>query len=105
MIRAIRDYFNHDDVGDILIDTDDVYDQAQQFMAHVMPEHCRPSVKRYRDDAPLFSRFQIEHQIEIAFYARTVNSAFGRRDCDRPHRSTCVSVDVNSARSIAWWRH
>jgi len=39
-------------------------------MAHVMPEHAA-RVKRYRDDAPLFSRFQIEHQIESA-YARTV---------------------------------
>src|SRR5660398_271940 len=48
----------------------DVYEQAQQFMAHVMPEHAA-RVKRYRDDAPLFSRFQIEHQIESA-YARTV---------------------------------
>ena len=69
VIRAIRDYFNND-IGDILIDTDDIYDQAQQFMAHVMPEHAA-RVKRYRDDTPLFSRFQIEHQIESA-YARTV---------------------------------
>src|SRR6266567_4308185 len=68
VIRAIRDYFNHD-IGDILIDTDDIYEQAQQFMAHVMPEHAA-RVKRYRDDAALFSRFQIEHQIESA-YART----------------------------------
>ena len=64
VIRAIRDYFTAD-VGEILIDTDDIYDQAQQFMAHVMPEHAA-RVKRYRDDAPLFSRFQIEHQIETA---------------------------------------
>jgi ribonuclease E len=84
VIRAIRDYFNHD-IGDILIDTDDIYDQAQQFMAHVMPEHAA-RVKRYRDDAALFSRFQIEHQIESA-YARTVQAALGRRHRDRPHRS------------------
>jgi ribonuclease E len=50
VIRAIRDYFNND-IGDILIDTDDIYEQAQQFMAHVMPEHAA-RVKRYRDDAP-----------------------------------------------------
>ena len=74
VIRAIRDYFNND-IGDILIDTDDIYDQAQQFMAHVMPEHAA-RVKRYRDDAPLFSRFQIEHQIESA-YARTVQLPSG----------------------------
>src|SRR4051812_47385279 len=54
---AIPDYFNPD-IGDILTHTDDIYEQAQQFMAHVMAEHAAP-VKRYRDDAPLFSRFQI----------------------------------------------
>ncbi len=96
VIRAIRDYFNHD-IGDILIDTDDVYDQAQQFMAHVMPEHAS-RVKRYRDDAPLFSRFQIEHQIESA-YARTVNLPSGGAIVI-DHTEALVSVDVNSARAI-----
>jgi ribonuclease E len=96
VIRAIRDYFNHD-IGDILIDTDDVYDQAQQFMAHVMPEHAA-RVKRYRDDAPLFSRFQIEHQIESA-YARTVQLPSGGAIVI-DHTEALVSVDVNSARSI-----
>ena len=96
VIRAIRDYFNHD-IGDILIDTDDVYDQAQQFMAHVMPEHSA-RVKRYRDDAPLFSRFQIEHQIESA-YARTVQLPSGGAIVI-DHTEALVSVDVNSARAI-----
>jgi ribonuclease E len=96
VIRAIRDYFNHD-IGDILIDTDDVYEQAQQFMAHVMPEHAA-RVKRYRDDAPLFSRFQIEHQIESA-YARTVQLPSGGAIVI-DHTEALVSVDVNSARSI-----
>jgi ribonuclease E len=96
VIRAIRDYFNHD-IGDILIDTDDVYDQAQQFMAHVMPEHAA-RVKRYRDDAPLFSRFQIEHQIESA-YARTVTLPSGGAIVI-DHTEALVSVDVNSARAI-----
>ena len=96
VIRAIRDYFNTD-IGDILIDTDDVYEQAQQFMAHVMPEHAA-RVKRYRDDAPLFSRFQIEHQIESA-YARTVQLPSGGAIVI-DHTEALVSVDVNSARSI-----
>ena len=96
VIRAIRDYFNHD-IGDILIDTDDIYDQAQQFMAHVMPEHAA-RVKRYRDDAPLFSRFQIEHQIESA-YARTVQLPSGGAIVI-DHTEALVSVDVNSARAI-----
>ena len=96
VIRAIRDYFNHD-IGDILIDTDDVYDQAQQFMAHVMPEHAA-RVKRYRDDAALFSRFQIEHQIESA-YARTVQLPSGGAIVI-DHTEALVSIDVNSARAI-----
>ena len=96
VIRAIRDYFNSD-IGDILIDTDDIYDQAQQFMSHVMPEFA-PRVKRYRDDAPLFSRFQIEHQIESA-YARTVQLPSGGAIVI-DHTEALVSVDVNSARAI-----
>ncbi len=96
VIRAIRDYFNND-IGDILIDTDDIYEQAQQFMAHVMPEHA-PRVKRYRDDAPLFSRFQIEHQIESA-YSRTVTLPSGGAIVI-DHTEALVSVDVNSARAI-----
>ena len=96
VIRAIRDYFNSD-IGDILIDTDDIYDQAKQFMAHVMPEH-EHRVKRYRDDTPLFSRFQIEHQIESA-YARTVTLPSGGAIVI-DHTEALVSVDVNSARAI-----
>ena len=96
VIRAIRDYFNSD-IGDILIDTDDIYEQAQQFMSHVMPEFAA-RVKRYRDDAPLFSRFQIEHQIESA-YARTVQLPSGGAIVI-DHTEALVSVDVNSARAI-----
>ncbi|MGH8831679.1 MAG: Rne/Rng family ribonuclease, partial [Polaromonas sp.] len=96
VIRAIRDYFNSD-IGDILFDTDDVYEQARQFMAHVMPEH-EHRVKRYRDDSPLFSRFQIEHQIESA-YARTVQLPSGGAIVI-DHTEALVSVDVNSARAI-----
>jgi ribonuclease E len=96
VIRAIRDYFNND-VGDILIDTDDIFEQAHQFMAHVMPEHAS-KVKRYRDDVPLFSRFQIEHQIESA-YARTVTLPSGGAIVI-DQTEALVSVDVNSARAI-----
>ncbi|MFO1251298.1 MAG: Rne/Rng family ribonuclease [Inhella sp.] len=95
VIRAIRDYF-HADVGEILIDTDDIYEQAKQFMAHVMPDTAN-RVKRYRDDAPLFSRFQIEHQIETAF-SRTVNLPSGGAIVI-DHTEALVSVDVNSARA------
>jgi ribonuclease E len=95
VIRAIRDYF-HPEIGEILIDTDSIYEQAQQFMAHVMPDNVN-RVKRYRDDVPLFSRFQIEHQIETA-YSRQVNlPAGGAVVID--HTEALVAIDVNSARS------
>ncbi|MED5619534.1 Rne/Rng family ribonuclease [Ideonella sp. BN130291] len=95
VIRAIRDYFTAD-IGEILIDTDDIFDQAMQFMNHVMPETAN-RVKRYRDDAPLFSRFQIEHQIETAF-SRTVNLPSGGAIVI-DHTEALVSIDVNSARA------
>ena len=95
VIRAIRDYF-HSDIGEILIDTDDIYDQAHQFMNHVMPD-MGSRVKRYRDNAALFSRFQIEHQIETAF-SRTVNLPSGGAIVI-DHTEALVAVDVNSARA------
>jgi ribonuclease E len=95
VIRAIRDYFQPD-IGEILIDTDDIYEQAQQFMSHVMPDMVQ-RVKRYRDDVPLFSRFQIEHQIESA-YSRTVALPSGGAIVI-DHTEALVSVDVNSARA------
>ena len=95
VIRAIRDYFSAD-IGEILIDTDDIYEQARQFMDHVMPDNVH-RVKRYRDDAPLFSRFQIEHQIETAF-SRTVNLPSGGAIVI-DHTEALVAVDVNSARA------
>jgi len=95
VIRAIRDLFQPD-IGEILIDTETIYEQARQFMGHVMPANVN-KVKFYRDDVPLFSRFQIEHQIETAY----------RRDVSLPsggaividHTEALVSIDVNSARA------
>ncbi len=95
VIRAIRDYF-HPEIGEILVDTDDIYEQARQFMAHVMPDNVS-RVKRYKDDVPLFSRFQIEHQIETA-HARTVPLPSGGAIVI-DHTEALVAVDVNSARS------
>jgi ribonuclease E len=95
VIRAIRDYFSAD-IGEILIDTQDIFDQAQQFMAHVMPANVN-KVKLYHDDVPLFSRFQIEHQIESA-YSRQVNLPSGGAIVI-DHTEALVSVDVNSARA------
>ena len=96
VIRAIRDYFSAD-IGEILIDTPDVHEQAVQFMNHVMPGNVA-RVKLYQDEIPLFSRFQIEHQIESAFSREVRLPSGGAIVID--HTEALVSVDVNSGRSI-----
>jgi len=95
VIRAIRDYFNPD-IGEILIDTDDVFEQAKTFVDLVMPD-VAPRVKRYKDDVPLFSRFQIEHQIETA-HSRTVSLPSGGAIVI-DHTEALVAIDVNSAQA------
>ncbi|MDP9156244.1 MAG: Rne/Rng family ribonuclease [Pseudomonadota bacterium] len=95
VIRAIRDYFQPD-IGEILIDTTEIHDQASAFMDIVMPDNLS-KVKRYHDDVPLFSRFQIEHQIETA-YSRTVPLPSGGAIVI-DHTEALVAIDVNSARS------
>lgn len=95
VIRAIRDYFQPD-IGEILIDTPDIHEQAIQFMNHVMPNNVS-RVKLYRDEIPLFSRFQIEHQIESAFAREVRLPSGGAIVID--HTEALVSVDVNSGRS------
>jgi len=95
VIRAIRDYFQPE-IGELLVDTESIYEQARQFMGHVMPSNVN-RVKLYKDDIPLFSRFQIEHQIETA-YSRSVSLPSGGAVVI-DHTEALVAVDVNSARA------
>ena len=95
IIRAIRDYFSKD-VNEILIDDEKMYRQARDFIAQVMPESV-DRVRRYEGRVPLFSRFQIESQIESAFSHSVRLPAGGNLVID--HTEALVSVDVNSARA------
>src|SRR6266436_3497190 len=95
VIRAIRDYFQPD-IGEILIDTDPIFEQTMAFMSNVMPDNVE-RVKRYHDDVPLFSRFQIEHQIETAYSRQATLPSGGAVVID--HTEALVSIDVNSARA------
>jgi ribonuclease E len=95
VVRAIRDYFNPE-IGEILIDTQDIYEQAHAFMSIVMPDNVN-RIKRYVDDVPLFSRFQIEHQIESA-HAREVRLPSGGAIVI-DHTEALTAIDINSARS------
>jgi ribonuclease E len=95
VIRAIRDYLQPD-IGEILIDTEEIYEQALAFMQTVMPGNVG-KVKLYRDDVPLFSRFQIEHQIESAYSRQVALPAGGAIVID--HTEALTAIDVNSARA------
>src|SRR5450432_2536721 len=95
VVRAIRDLFQPE-IGEILVDTQDIYDQALAFMSTVMPANVN-KVKLYKDDIPLFSRFQIEHQIESAYRRDVTLPSGGAIVID--HTEALVSVDVNSARA------
>src|SRR5438105_4798145 len=95
VVRAIRDLFQPD-IGEILIDTPAIYEQALSFMSTVMPANVN-KVKHYKDDIPLFSRFQIEHQIESAYRRDVTLPSGGAIVID--HTEALVSIDVNSARA------
>ena len=95
VVRAIRDYFNPE-IGEILVDTQDIYEQAHAFMSTVMPDNVN-RIKRYVDDVPLFSRFQIEHQIESA-HAREVRLPSGGAIVI-DHTEALTAIDINSARA------
>ncbi|MCG3366714.1 Rne/Rng family ribonuclease [Neisseria meningitidis] len=95
LIRAVRDYFRPD-IGEILVDNQEVYDQVAEFMSYVMPGNIG-RLKLYEDHTPLFSRFQIEHQIESAFSRSVSLPSGGAIVID--HTEALVSIDVNSARA------
>ncbi|MEO5574304.1 MAG: ribonuclease E [Gammaproteobacteria bacterium] len=95
IIRAIRDYLRKD-INEILIDDPGVYNQALEFMQQVMP-HNLSKVKLYKDNVPLFTRYQIESQIESAFNREVRLPSGGAIVID--HNEALVSVDINSARA------
>ncbi len=95
IIRALRDYLRND-IGEILIDSEEIYQQAVDFMQQVMPHNLR-KLKLYQQSIPLFSRYQIESQIESAF-AREVRLPSGG-SIVMDHTEALVSIDINSARA------
>nr|VFK63498.1 MAG: ribonuclease E [Candidatus Kentron sp. TC] len=95
IIRAIRDYFRQD-ISEILIDNQELYEQARDFIGQIMPQNIN-KVKHYEDQVPLFSRYQIESQIESAFGRSVRLPSGGSIVID--HTEALVSIDINSARS------
>ena len=95
VIRAIRDYLRAD-IGEVLIDHEEVYQSALQFVQQVMPTY-ENKLKLYKEQIPLFNRFQIESQIETAF-EREVKLPSGGSIVIDPTEAL-VSIDINSARA------
>ncbi|HAM75230.1 MAG TPA: ribonuclease E, partial [Alcanivorax sp.] len=95
IIRAIRDYLRKD-IGEVLIDSEKVYNEAQAFVQQVMTDF-QHKLKLYNDDTPLFSRYQIESQIETAF-EREVKLPSGGSIVIDPTEAL-VSIDINSSRA------
>jgi len=95
IIRSIRDYLRAD-IGEIVIDSTDVYNEACDFIKHVMPDYLR-KIRRYEDEVPLFTRYQIETQIESAFQREVRLPSGGAIVID--HTEALTSVDINSARA------
>ena len=95
IIRAIRDHLSSE-LGEILVDDEKTFDEAREFMGHAMPQNTG-KLKFYQDPTPLFTRYQIESQIESAF-AHTVHLPSGG-SIVIDHTEALVSIDINSARA------
>lgn len=95
IVRALRDYLRAD-IGEILVDTEEMYEHAREFMQQVMPQTLR-KLKHYKDDIPLFNRFQIESQIEGAYERNVRLPSGGSIVVDQTEALT--AVDVNSSRA------
>ncbi len=95
IIRSIRDHLRND-IGEIVIDSEEMFRQAESFVKQVMPHNAR-KLKLYTDETPLFSRYQIESQIESAFEREVRLPSGGAIVID--HTEALVSIDINSARA------
>lgn len=95
VVRTIRDYLRSD-IGEIVIDSPEVHERMHKFMEQVTP-HNLHKLKLYDEETPLFSRFQIEHQIESAFSREVQLASGGSIVFDRTE--ALISIDVNSARA------
>ena len=95
IVRALRDYLTND-IGEILIDNEETYNEAREFVEQVMPHNLK-KLKHYVDVVPLFTRYQIESQIESAFAHMVTLPSGGSLVID--HTEALVSIDINSARA------
>jgi ribonuclease E len=94
--RALRDYLT-DDIGEILVDDDGAFQKGLEYMQRFMPNDTQRRLKLYVDDIPLFTRYQIESQIESAYAHKVQLPSGGSLVID--YTEALVSIDINSARA------
>lgn len=95
VVRAIRDHLRPE-INEILVDTPKVFDEVSTHVQMMRPDYIS-KVKLYNDSIPLFSRFQIESQIEMAFQREVTLPSGGSIVID--HTEALISIDINSARA------
>jgi ribonuclease E len=95
VVRATRDYLKAD-IGEIIVDNAEIHERMQKFMQQVAPQFM-DKLKLYKDEIPLFSRYQIEHQIESAFSREVRLPSGGAIVFDKTE--ALVTIDVNSSRA------
>jgi len=92
VIRTMRDYFTQD-IDEVWIDSQDTYDRALEFVSDVMPAKAK-ILKLYSGDRPLFSKFNLEEQIESIYMRRVPLKSGGEIVIDGTEALT--AIDVNS---------
>ncbi|MBK5929518.1 ribonuclease E [Halochromatium salexigens] len=95
IIRSMRDHLRVD-IGEIVVDDGSVYQKAETFMRQVMPNNLK-KLRLYQDEVPLFTRYQIESQIESVFQREVRLPSGGSLVIDQGEALT--SIDINSARA------
>ena len=95
IIRFIRDYFS-DDIDEVLVDSKEAYREAKEFFRENMPK-CEKLVKLHKEKRPIFSRFQLEEQIDQIYEKRVALPSGGSLIIEPTE--ALVSIDVNSGKS------
>ena len=93
--RTIRDLYNKD-IEEVLVAGDDAYREAKDFMKMIMPSHAK-NVQLYKEDQPVFSKFNVETQLDQMFSPQVTLPSGGYLVINPTE--ALVSIDVNSGRS------
>ena len=93
--RSLRDFLR-DDITEVLVDTDEAFEKAHDFTSKLMPDF-EDKIKKYDEAIPLFTRYQIESQIETAYQREVTLPSGGSIVIDQTE--ALVAIDINSAKA------